>query len=782
MFIFVKMSHIAEQNNNIVTTFSINEPDNKYVDINTITLYNYFNNCVDYNSNYFAYLTKRRINKYEPSYIFNNVNNTNTEITLLNIVRIPVKEYDKQGLIDALNTMYVNSMLCLHKDIYISEASVLFTIDKDRNEYLKWYRYKYDNSIVPEFNLFNCYNSSNIDEMNKTIDVSKVNNVIKYLMNGTNIILSNNRELRLTNGDKTIYYNNNVSLDDSYEIHVKLLSRFETEEEQLNNMVGEARTYYTFYLTNTNNKYPNVIKWYKVINTTETEIKTSPPYLEINTKFSLSDQESQFQQIICRNDLGELLASLTFRIRVPLSSGDIISVDKNNNTITETKPLNIQINNIFYFQTGSNVSSHFKNITVIDTPDNINIEQLGINCFRVTTMLETIEQTQRIVFKIFGYYNFDTVTTSIYIIKQQPIGLLTNSLINNTIQQEETTYDNNIINYYIATTINNTITTRYSAFDEDIETNFFNKLKNGVVGFVSLDLPNYIYMSGVNGENENEFFILKINLETFDYKIYSTTFPIKYGEYSFISSNNNYGILMLNNTFDELVRQNIKLITHYNVGDNYDINKISFRENLLPINIMSNQQTDINKHPYYGYQTYVQNNLFNIDNNNIYMNKNVHYYNKYCYYSSFNYVKHNAMNYLNKVEQTIRFDDAFVYEQPIIYGNYFMQYILKNDMSCSLSSRYNIITYQPFINNMFIKVMFTYLDDVDNIVNNNHDIGTTYFNTLATFEINDVNKSVYNLNVSKRVNISHGKINIYIISNKLKWCNSGNNNELTYSI
>ena len=760
VFIFVKMSNIVRQNeNNLITTFSINEPNNKYVNINDIIIYDDFYNSVDYNSNYFAFITKQHIDNNTISYFVKNIINTNTDIMLLNVVRVPVQQYDRQTLINNINTSYVNSIWDIHKNVYLNESTIMFPTNENAISNALWYSYKHDNLIKADLNDYICYDMSNVDETNKAIDVSTINNTINYTTETYTMVLNKNREIYITNGDRSLYYNNGVhTLNNKYKLHITIPNSTLTEEDILENITTGIT--YNIHLTSESNTYDNNILWYldniQIKDNDTNAYSVSIHWDSIGSKY--------IQVVSCKDTDGNILSKQTLRLRNKLTANDIIFVSDYEQTISS---LNLSETDSVYVQVDKN-SCSFKSIAISEQYDNITIKQIGKNKFQFTTTEETLNDTD-ITFTIHDHFN-NVITKTLTICKQPVTTDNLRLLVEHTDTHNEAYAD-------VVNRADNTMAqTVFNVFSDDINNRFYDKIANGVVNIVVLDLP-IIYMFGTDASNSGKYIVLKLNMNSFVYSIYSTSNEIITGNYKFTSSNNQYGVLMVNNTLEKVIKQNVKLITSY--GDD----KITFSEELLPVNITTNNHMRVNKRVNNNYWAYVNRTLFTITNNEItLMNADDDYYTNNLHYTSFGYVKHNTMSYLNAPTHTITMDDDTVFDYPVIYGNYFMQYIMKGNNTLTLSNEYKISNRQSFINNAFVKVLYSYVDDIDNIVNNTHDISNIYFNALSSFEITDTNKSEHKLNISKRVNLSKGKINIYIITNKLKWCISGKNNILTYSM
>ena len=763
------MSNIVRQNeNNIITTFSINEPDNKYIDINDIIIYDDFYNSVDYNSNYFAFITKQHIDNNTVSCLVKNIINTNIDIMLLNVVRVPVQQYDKQTLINNINTSYANSLWDIHKNVYLNESTITFPSGENVISNASWYAYKHDNLIKSDLNDYTCYDTSNVDETNKLIDVSTINNTITYTTDTYTIVLNKNSEIYITNGDNSLYYNNGVSMpNNNYSLHIRIPNSTLTEQDILENITTGIA--YEIYLTNDNNTFDNTIKWYqddKLIATGKT-----------NTSIQWTGTISKYiQTISCKDSNDNVLAKLTLRLRNRLTADNVMFVSDYEQDLTS---LNMMETDSVYIQVDKNACS-FKNIAINEQYDNIMIKQIGKNKFQFTTTEETLENTN-ITFTLYDYYN-NVITKTLTICKQS--SRTQHETMEGSLQfaqAKRVRHETNTIKVITRepneiSKTNNTIQSTFNVSVDDITNMFYNKIANGVINMVILDLP-VIYMFGTDVSNSNNYIVLKLNMNSFVYTIYSTSNKITTGNYTFTSSNNQYGLLMITNTLEEVIKQNVKLIT------SYDDTKITFSEKLLPVNIISNKHTHINKHVNNSYWAYINKTAFTITNNEItLLNTDKDYYTNNLFFTSFGYTKHNTMTYLNEPTYTITINDDTVFDYPVIYGNYFMQYIMKDNNILTLSNEYKISNRQSFINNAFIKVLYSYIDDIDNIINNTHDISNVYFNMLSSFEITNTNKSEHKLNVSKRVNLSNGKINIYIISNRLKWCINGKDNMLTYSM
>ena len=755
------MSNIIRQNeNNLITSFSINEPANKYVNINDIIIYDDFYNSVDYNSNYFAFITKRHIDNNTISYFVKNIINTNTDIMLLNVVRVPVQQYDRQTLINNINASYVNSIWDIHKNVYLNESTIMFPTNDNSISNTLWYSYKHDNLIKADLNDYICYNMSNVDETNKTIDVSTINNTINYTTGTYTMTLNRNREIFITNGNKSLYYNNGVhTLNNNYSLHITIPNSTLTEEDILENITTGIT--YNVYLTSEDNIFDNNIKWYldntQIKDTDTNAYSVSIDWDSIGSKY--------IQTISCKDSNDNVLAKSTLRLRNRLTADNVMFVSDYEQGLTS---LNLSETNSVYVQVDKN-SCSFKNVAINEQYDNITIKQIGKNKFQFTTTEETLNDTD-ITFTLHDYFN-NVITKTLTICKQPSETQQTNTFEEKHANTRNETYAD------VVNSVNDTTSqTVFNVFADDINTKFYDKIANGVINMVVLDLP-IIYMFGTDASNSGKYIVLKLNMNSFVYTIYSTSNKIITGNYKFISSNDQYGVLMVNNTLEKVIKQNVKLITSY--GDD----KITFCEELLPVNIITNKHMRVNKRVNNNYWAYVNRTLFTITNNEMtLMNANNDFYVNNLHYTSFGYVKHNTMSYLNAPTHTITMDDDTVFDYPVIYGNYFMQYIMKGNNTLTLSNEYKISNRQSFINNAFIKVLYSYVDDIDNIVNNTHDISNIYFNVLSSFEITDTNKSEHKLNISKKVNLSKGKINIYIITNKLKWCISGKDNVLTYSM
>ena len=779
------MSNIVRQNeNNLITTFTIDEPNKQYVNINDIIIYNDFYNSVDYNSNYFAYITSKHIDNNNPSYMFNTVNNTNTNISLLNIVRVPVQQYSRQTLIDNINASYINSLWDIHKRAYVNESTITYPSDENIISNSLWYSYRYDNIIKPELNAYTCYDISNIDTTNYSIDVSTSNNTIKYTADNYTMVLNGNREIYISNGDNSLYYNSNTPIVNKYELHIRTSDKTMSEADILENITTNIT--YHLYLTSANDTFTDKVVWYnddKQLSQPDSVYDMPVIYNSAISKYIVS--------YTCKDTDGNTLAKLTLRLRNRLTEQNIKFVSDYEGSIDK---LNLAETDSVYVQVDKD-SCSFKSINVSGQYENINIDQTGKNKFTFTTPLDSLEDTT-ITFTLRDYYN-NVITKTLTIYKDTSAQTRENQGLtqgeNQGLTQGEsqglTQGESQGLTQGESQGLANdedkemtraaTYTPTYKVFDDAINSGFFSKITNGVISMVIIDLP-IIYMFGVDASNSGNYLVLKLDMDTFIYKVFSTSTKPMTGNYTFTSSNNRYGLLLVGESLEEIIKQNHKLIT------SYDDNTITFSEDLLPVSIVSNHNsTRINKRTndnYYAYtntSTFAISNseitLLNIDSQRILASNNL-------FFTSFGYVKHNTMTYLNIPTQTIVLDNNTVFNYPVIYGNYVIQYLLKDTTPRTLTNKYKVVNRQSFINTISLKVLYSYVDDLDNVVNNIHDITNVYFNVLASFEIADTNKTEHRLNVSKRVSLSKGKINIYIISNKLKWCVCGKDNVLTYSI
>lgn len=827
MFIFVEIMKTINQNiNNIITSFIINEPEKETIDVNKIVIKNKFNNSVDYMSNYFAFIIKKYIDIENLSYVFDNVNNTKLDTYLLNIIHVPIQHYTSETLIDMINESYINSMLSIHKKLFVVLSNISFPNDASCFKKCGWYKINSENNIETKFNECSCYGLSDIDYNNKTIDVSKYDTFIGY-SNDNYKLKIDNKDVYLNNGDKTIYYNNNMNgyynidniHNNEYYILITLPDGFETQESIANSITKDTECEFCLY--SSNNIYDSDIKWW----CNGQQISTDNPD-RITCK--LGDyQVEQYKTYICvyctdKQDnyiaayymyiLDNLTDNVT-DIYIMNSLYERLLFDEDEQVIYYEYYTGVS-DGILYIQLKKNTIAAKKITleTVAKYEDIIRINRLDKNKFQITSELtESTEQTiVNTILYIYDYWgNKYKYSLIIYINQPCPITTIqTRSQQQTRLRQQTNIQENKIKKYNLISpvgknhkkyilnnNINNIInnnninliksrdvsanigkTPIFNAFDDKIVENFFNKLKDNYITMTLVDLP-YLYLYGVYSDDNSLNIVLKINMSTFIYDIFTTSIGIWTDDgYNFISTYNNIGTVITSDSYDEIIRYNSKLIT------SYDDEKITFSKEILPVNLISNKLINVNKNINNDYDTYYNRNIFTINTNKISMNSDItDYYKTDLYYSRFGYSKNNMMMYLNCPSVDIELNDDNYFDYPIIYGNYYTQYVLKKSITQPLSTTFNITNKLPFINNLTVKVMFSYTDIIDDIIANS-DNSELYFNVLGSFDIDGLDKSEHVLDVSKKVKLSKGKINIYITSDKLKWCINGTNNELTYTV
>ena len=737
------MYEISENDSTIATSFTI-EADADDVYIDKLTIYNDFRNSVDYNTNYFAFITKQHIAQITANHIFDNIIQTTRDVSLLNIVRIPVKKYTVDDIIDAINVAYIDSMLNIHERNYTNTSTLSFPINPDGYVIKDILTYKHDNTILPLLNDYQTYNDTSI--VGKTIDISTIQKTFIYSTDVYTIKLTNNSEIHLINGDKYVYYNANRPLkNNTYEIHMDVPSNFSNEDELLNNLLFD--TQYTFHFVNNNNTYANNFDWFSN-NTTQLH-NNNTTYLP----FTFNQQQTSVQSLSIKNTItNEVLTTLNVIVKNKWTSSRDIFITEEFEDRIDNDDFTIYDTTVIYFKT-SQFKLPIKTVECTTEPpiNGVRIEKITDTSYRLTKGENTDDQI--LEFVCIDYYG-NTRTVSLTI----------------KFSQEPITRANTLA---ITPRDVNSSGVVWDVWSEDMKNNFFEKITNNIVTAVIVDLPN-IYLCGSDGTNT---IMANINMETFMYAVYESPNKITINTtYNITNSDDYFGVLFVKESMYEFARKNTKLIT------SYENNNITFFDNIRPVNIIDELKHDINTHPFYDYTCYLNNNIIHYENNEMTVNQNIEYnhYRQEQYYSSFGLSKRNVMYYLNIPDETFTMNKDTVVDTPLIYGNYFKQYIMRTNPINNLLTSFKVLTTKQFLKRFSLKVIYTYMNDIDTLINNIRNTQNIYFNILKEVNISNEDNKVVEIN--KTVKLGNKKIHIFVISDQLKWCIEGKDCVLTYSI
>ena len=203
IFNLIEMKTVQQNINDFVVSFDIEEQDSKNIMVKDIVINNDFINTVDYCSNYFSFISNIIINENTPNYIFNKILNTNTNISLFNVLRIPVKYYkDENEIIEQINMSYFESMLNLHKKIFVNKSDIKYQFNDTQIISKPCYLFKNKNYVCKQLNNYTTYDLSLIsNNAHDKIIYSNISDKIykfstdKYRFNINNdIYISNNNK------------------------------------------------------------------------------------------------------------------------------------------------------------------------------------------------------------------------------------------------------------------------------------------------------------------------------------------------------------------------------------------------------------------------------------------------------------------------------------------------------------------------------------------------------------------------------------------------------------
>ena len=175
------------QNKEFVSpSFTINKDDHNVINIEEILINGEMCNCIDYKSNYFAYLTRDNIdNNSQHFYISGCDKYSSLQMYLLHILRIPVKKYEsRQELIDEVNKSYANSMCDLLNKNYFDKSAYITFHGTTRE----------GSSINTDSFKINVYGYKKIIDLLKNNNLNLVNTVIGYNNSDISSISSDNSD------------------------------------------------------------------------------------------------------------------------------------------------------------------------------------------------------------------------------------------------------------------------------------------------------------------------------------------------------------------------------------------------------------------------------------------------------------------------------------------------------------------------------------------------------------------------------------------------------------
>ena len=542
---------------------------------------------------------------------------------------------------------------------------------------------------------------------------------------------------------------NNNNNNNRIEIDIKAM--FYSQEEQLDNII--VNEFNTFRYISGDGTYPNYLKWQNLNDSGWSSIDG------IHTTQTISYNKTGFVTLACSNNEGVVLASLSFYVKSKIH--DIQIVTDYDIPIDLNHIPSYDINLYFKVPNDSVPISSFK----FYSTENYTYEQISEQGFH----FHFNYSSGHIGYRVYDKLGSNHYVGTIYTIdtSQKNISQYIRNKPLNTTLQTQTLKTTNLLS--------NSRSIQYNTEYND----FFSKIKDEKIIAVIVDLPNiYMYGEDKNTTDNPQYVVLSLNMETFVSNIYNSKFlPYIDDKYYLSSNNDNFGLFFTADTFETLARNDIKLIK------SYDGNTIEFLDNIVPVNVKNTKKFDFNKNVNYEYTASINNAIFSIQDNVITKTNNINdYYTNNLFWTLFNNTYGSSvMNYLYIPEYEVEYDEKYIFSEPLVYCNYFMQYLMTSPTTFELKKDWKVIRKQSFITNLNVKVLYTYLEDIDTIINNMTDSNMLYFNELTNKDINIVNDKQHVIEVNKEVNLLNGKVKIYVITDKLKFCVIGKNNYLTYS-
>lgn len=725
------MDIIYESTDNIITSFKIDEQGKKSAIVKKILLNAPILNCVDYNSNYFAWLAHTRF----------------SNDMFLNIVRVPVRNYlSRDDLVNEINRSYVNSLLQLLTEKY----SIQWPQNNDNMRYGEVYRYNTDSPFHELFDQLIGYNSVGTD----SIDYSTQFLSMHVSGDGYGITIEGNNKLIISFGDNMINYDTNVH-DGNGKYSIKITCDnwvYDNEATVVDNIAG-VNTTFTATLYSSDNSYPDDIVWKNYANSATSYATRGRTYrFTPNADNEGNIKEEYINAFVAAIDEStlEVLAYVNFSYQTQPTADEIyLALDYEKEILTKVDDmlaLNMLANNEFYVKAkGTNLDAGVESISFVkpteDLDNYLEFTQISKNHFRVTSeYMGWKAETYNMVIRFYGSTN-TLIIPVMFIESDEP-----NETKPPPVARASTESFDEIVTRNGAAAIPIAICS-----SDDIMTNFFGKITGGVVTTVLMDLP-YLYLIGKNAKGSGSI-VLKIYLHLSTYNIFTTSSSIIIdGKYTVTNSDGKFSVVMTTDTVDTVARSNLHLME---LKDN----SLKFIQPLQPVNIINQIVEPLRKRN----EKYV---CYDIVTKK--------YYEK-MFWSSFNYTRHNTMDYLNIPDVTFTISSSTVDTSPVILGNYFKQYRVKTlPNTMTLKDTWTVYHREEFLKNIYVKVCVTYLPNIDRMINSLTTTSLIQSTTIYEGEIS-IDK-LEEIDIDKSILLVDGVAYVYLFSTKHKWCMNGKNN------
>lgn len=260
-----KMSYVYQAQNKefLSTCFTIEKDsvNHNTANIEEIIINGDMCNCVDYKSNYFAYLTKEQVNNKSQNFFISGCDKESSLVLyLLYLLRIPVKKYkSRQELINEINKTYANSITEILIKNYFDDSGKLNVTGTTRNGTpintdafdIKTYGYRKMIDLLSNNNLYitnnlTGFNNADIrvsrDEENpgNTIDFSNnnigTNNTVKIDFKNSDV--DNFLEISIKDNSSfgIVFASNDLTNSFNYSIEYYINTDYLIEEDEPNNL------------------------------------------------------------------------------------------------------------------------------------------------------------------------------------------------------------------------------------------------------------------------------------------------------------------------------------------------------------------------------------------------------------------------------------------------------------------------------------------------------------------------------------------------------------------
>ena len=727
------MNIIYENTDNIITSFKVDEQGKRSAIVKKILLNAPMLNCVDYNSNYFAWLAHTRF----------------SNDTFLNIVRVPVRNYlSRTDLVNEINQSYVNSLLHLLTEKY----PIQWPQNNDNMRYGEVYRYNTDNPFHEMIDQFIGYNSVGTD----SIDYSTQFLTMHVSGDGYAITIEDNNKLIVSFGDKLINYDTNVH-DGNGKYSIKITCDnwvYDNEATIVDNIAG-VNTTFTATLYSSDNSYPEDIVWKNYANSaisyqSEGRVYRFTPNSDTEGNLK-TEYINAFVAAIDKSTL-EVLAYVNFSYQTQPTADQIYLALDYEMEITNRDDgrlsLNVLANNEFYVKAkgDTNLDAGVESITFAKQMDDaggfLNFMRISKNHFRISSeYMDWGSETYNMIIRFYGSAN-TLIIPVVFNESDEP---------NKTKPPPVAGQSNEPFNEIVPR--NGAVPTSIAlSSSDDIQTNFFDKLAGGVVTTVLMDLP-WMYLIGKNSGTGGGSIVLKIYLHLSTYNIFTTSSSILVdGKYAVTNSNGKFSVVMTTSTVDTVARANLHLME-------LEDNSLKFIQPLQPVNIINQIVEPLRKRN----EEYV---CFDIVTKKYY---------EQMFWSSFNYTRHNTMDYLNVPDLTFTISSSTVDTSPVILGNYFRQYRVKTlPSTMTLKDTWTMYHRKEFLKNIHVKVCVTYLPNIDRMINSLTTTSLIQSTTIYEGEISI--DRLEEIDIDKSILLVDGVAYVYLFSTTHKWCMNGKNN------